>query len=170
MQIWLSLALVVLTGHEPSVLQQVHCSFFKLQLCFFWVVSRCLFMAVYFPCAYPFGKRGIASSPLVLGADTLMLLVHLSPKTKPCLTVISHPVCCYHQGKGCAISAGASKPKFHEGAEADRVKGFTSDSEALTNQAVPDFRKTGSRLPWAPSLSSKQHFDKIQQQKSFPSW
>ena len=42
------------------------------------------------------------------------------------------------QGKGCAVSAGGSKPKLHKGAEMDSVKGFISDSEALINQAVPD--------------------------------
>lgn len=87
-------------------------------------------------------------SPLILGAEIFMLLVHLSPQTNPCLPASSHPTC---QGKGRAVSAGGSKPKFHKGAGMDRVNSFISDSEALANQAIPDCRKTGSRLPSAPS-------------------
>lgn len=47
------------------------------------------------------------------------------------------------QGKGCEVSTEGSKPKFHKGAELDRVNDFILGSEALTNQAEPDSRKPG---------------------------
>lgn len=94
-----------------------------------------------------------------------MLLVRPSPQTKPCLTATSHPTCCYCQSKGCAVSAGGSKPKFQEGAEMDRVNGSFSDSEAPANQVAPDSsgkQAVGFLRLQVQDLTSKRGFDTIQ--------
>lgn len=169
---------VVLTGHEPSTLfLSADCPGTFLAACSnfsyaFFELRQDVFLWLFIsPTHTPLEKGELLHiSPLVLGAEIFMLLVHLSPQTNPCLPASSHPTC---QGKGCAVSAGGSKPKFHKGAGMDRVNSFISDSEALANQAIPDSagkRAVGFLQLQVQRLSSKHDFDEIQQWKSFPSW
>lgn len=175
MQIWLSLALsgAPRAWAKPSIpggrlSWYFHCSFFKLQLCFFWVTSRWLFHGCFFsPHAYPFGKRQIASylPPCLRGWDIPAPCPPFPPKqthVSPWSAVL------------CAVTTRVRDVRYLQGAPSqiftkvqkwDRVNGFISDSEALTNQAVPGSsgrRAVGFFERQSQCLSSKQHFDKIQ--------
>lgn len=147
MQIWLSLALVVLTGHKPSPLFLVVgwvgtfiAVFSNFSYAFSELHQDDFSWLVFSPHASPFGKRGIASylPPCLRGWDIHAPCPPFPPKQTHVLPWSAVLCAVTTRVRDVQYLQGAPSQSFTKVQKWDRVNGFISDLEALTNQAVPD--------------------------------